>query len=685
MSEFVEPVNGGSVTSIPYVTEGDIEEAERVLGVSFDESRRSILQSNECFDVQACPGSGKTTLLVAKLYILVRKWSYARRGICVISHTNVARQEIERKLAGTGIGQRMLNYPHFVGTIHSFVNEYLALALLRSEGYHVQIIDDETHADRCELLLNTRPEFATARNFLGVRERKLPSSDKTIRALRYEGPNLDLGSAAGKLPCGLDTRSGRILSRIKHEVVDTGIWRFDDMFAWAERLLTKYPRIIDWVRWRFPVVLLDEAQDTSELQASLLNMVFPAEACELRQRFGDSNQAIYDTGQSEASTDKFPADGFRSITDSKRFGPEIARLAHAIAPDPVDPELRGNGPRPLAGASGQPSCKHTIFLFSRGAEDRVFPEFAKLLLDTFPDEILHSDGFLARAIGRVGVSQQGEDKIPRHLGDYWSGYEARMAKIEPRLDELVAYVRLAQHLRKNTGECNEPFRLITRGIRELIRLVKPEAIPRRVRTSRWIMEELKSDTEAIKSLRNLLWDWLVEAQPLVEGDWPKVTIALRSALTPILSGEWNDTAGKFCRWSTKEPATSLLTKTTRSTAPNVYRFEHNGRFVNIEVGTIHSAKGQTHTATLVVETFAWEHDLTDLLPWLSGQNTGAERKCGRRREERMRLVYTAMTRPSHLLCLALQGSVVDTETRDCLIDRGWRVVDLETKAESSQC
>jgi len=126
--EFPKPANGCPVTSIPCVVEGDIEEAEHILGVSFDdddESRRGILLSNESFDVQACPGSGKTTLLVAKLYILVKKWPHTRRGICVISHTNVARQEIERRLAGTGIGQRMLNYPHFVGTIHSFVNEYL--------------------------------------------------------------------------------------------------------------------------------------------------------------------------------------------------------------------------------------------------------------------------------------------------------------------------------------------------------------------------------------------------------------------------------------------------------------------------------------------------------------------------------------------------------------------------------
>ena len=128
---------------VPAVADADIEVTERYLGVSFDETRREILRSNDSFDVQACPGSGKTTLLVAKLAILGARWPHARRGICVLSHTNVARQEIESKLAGTAVGRRLLAYPHFVGTIHGFVNEFLALPLLRSEGHHVRLIDDE--------------------------------------------------------------------------------------------------------------------------------------------------------------------------------------------------------------------------------------------------------------------------------------------------------------------------------------------------------------------------------------------------------------------------------------------------------------------------------------------------------------------------------------------------------------
>ena len=92
--------------------------------------RQEVLKSTAALDVEACPGSGKTTLLVAKLAVLARKWTQPRRGICVLSHTNVARREIERRLGNTAAGQQLLSYPEQdpavevrLGSIHSIKGE----------------------------------------------------------------------------------------------------------------------------------------------------------------------------------------------------------------------------------------------------------------------------------------------------------------------------------------------------------------------------------------------------------------------------------------------------------------------------------------------------------------------------------------------------------------------------------
>jgi superfamily I DNA/RNA helicase len=129
---------------IPDVTDDDIEWVCALMGLDlFDEPRREFLKCPTTVDLSACPGSGKTTLIVAKLAILAKNWPYRTRGICVLSHTNVAREQIERRLGQTVVGQRLLSYPHFIDTIHGFVNRFLALPWLYSNGYPVDVIDDE--------------------------------------------------------------------------------------------------------------------------------------------------------------------------------------------------------------------------------------------------------------------------------------------------------------------------------------------------------------------------------------------------------------------------------------------------------------------------------------------------------------------------------------------------------------
>ena len=112
-----------------------------------NDPRQKVLKSAGQLDIAACPGSGKTTLLVAKLAILAEKWRYRTSGICVLSHTNVARNQIETQLGNTAAGQILLAYPHYIGTIHGFVNDFLAVPWLRSLGYPIKMIDSEI----CEL------------------------------------------------------------------------------------------------------------------------------------------------------------------------------------------------------------------------------------------------------------------------------------------------------------------------------------------------------------------------------------------------------------------------------------------------------------------------------------------------------------------------------------------------------
>lgn len=105
--------------------------------------------------------------------------------------------------------------------------------------------------------------------------------------------------------------------------------------------------------------------------------------------------------------------------------------------------------------------------------------------------------------------------------------------------------------------------------------------------------------------------------------------------------------------------------------------------VNIRLGSIHSVKGETHTATLVLESFFHKHHLSELKPWILGERAGGAKKKQRGRPEmegprllgRLKLHYVAMTRPSHLLCLAMRrDAFIDDELKE-LQAQGWQLVD----------
>lgn len=128
------------------ITDEDIEWVESTLknGIHFDNPRRDIIKNLSSKDIQAFPGSGKTTVLIAKLAILARKWPHTNCGICVLSHTNVAREEIEEKLGNTDTGKRLLSYPHFVGTFQSFFDTFVTLPWFRSKGIQINMIVSES-------------------------------------------------------------------------------------------------------------------------------------------------------------------------------------------------------------------------------------------------------------------------------------------------------------------------------------------------------------------------------------------------------------------------------------------------------------------------------------------------------------------------------------------------------------
>lgn len=93
-----------------------------------DSQREIVFNKSGKFVVRACPGSGKTFCVGARLARLIHSWEKRHEGITVLSFTNVAWQEIEKKCSEK-FRLTKIAYPHFLGTIDSFINKYIGFSV----------------------------------------------------------------------------------------------------------------------------------------------------------------------------------------------------------------------------------------------------------------------------------------------------------------------------------------------------------------------------------------------------------------------------------------------------------------------------------------------------------------------------------------------------------------------------
>jgi hypothetical protein len=669
------------------VTDEDIRRVSKLMGLPVDafygqdgtDPRQNALKRMDSIDVAACPGSGKTTLLVAKLAILAEKWRYRTRGICVLSHTNAARHEIEKHLGNTAAGRQLLNYPHYIGTIHGFVNEFLALPLLRSRGYSNTRFDTDISGRKLLRL------SGGGKNLPGYLYNKIKNEEHRKAAFcnaHYIGDNLDIRLNAGNIDLKLqrDSKSDAFkqIEEWKCAILRDGYTSYEDTFAFGHLTVKKYPALIKTICDRFPLLFIDEAQDNSKEQSAILSRIFmEGDNAVVRQRFGDSNQAIFDfQGAEEATTDMFPGASKMELPNSYRFGQTIADMADPLGLQPYG--LQGFGPKkPLElGPEGQ----HTIFLFDERSATKVLEAYGMQLLETFSDMELHEDWFTATAVGQVHrpSDEEKDHMFPHHIGHYWPDYDPELTKHDPTPQTFIQYIFARQGKSELQHETHAMVEKIAEGFLRLSDLkVGGKALARRKHHHRHILVLLENSPDIREQYQNLVVQFAVKHESPTKETWEGYWVGVVRSIAEVIAGSpLSEEADDFLMWNDK-PVTPAAPTDANKSRNNIFRYRKNGREVSIKTGSIHSVKGQTHTATLVLETFWYDHNLELILPWLTQKKQGLKKTDGVRQEARLKLHYVAMTRPTHLLCLAMKQGGLNDEDMGVIQTLGWRLLQVQ--------
>lgn len=208
----------------------------------------------------ACPGSGKTRTLISKLVKEVESVRGTPKAICCITYTNTAVHEIEQR-ALDQLGSEDERYI-YVSTIHSFcLNE-----IVRPYGWKKKQL-----SGNLRILSRDNPDFEVICKYAAAKVNMFNIGHSEYDA--YESIALDKD---GKL-VGQAAQNAAVEKSIKYfweKSAELGYIDFGKIIYGCYRILSENPAIAQNLCARFPWILIDEFQDTSELQIEILKILY---------------------------------------------------------------------------------------------------------------------------------------------------------------------------------------------------------------------------------------------------------------------------------------------------------------------------------------------------------------------------------------------------------------------------
>lgn len=239
------------------------------------EQQRAVVDAEGDVLLLACPGSGKTRSAAERAARLV---SEPGKKVAICSYTNVGAERIGHVLVDEL--DLVLGREHFLGTIHKFLHRYVLRPYAHLLG-----------AERGPLI-HEGGGWPDLRVHDDNRQRI------TLDRFRYDP---DGRLVVAQIPRGVSGTEEEIIASVGAEVTHrktaifrrAGVLTADDAMYVALKILRNFPDVADAVAARFDELLLDEAQDTSELQLACLDVLRDTGALGSLVLVGDLEQSIF--------------------------------------------------------------------------------------------------------------------------------------------------------------------------------------------------------------------------------------------------------------------------------------------------------------------------------------------------------------------------------------------------------
>lgn len=579
----------------------------------FNEIERNLLPSNVHFSVQqknvifnsdtanviAGPGSGKTTVLIAKCALLLSEENQCNdKGICVITHTNIAVDEILSGLHKVGIKE--VGYPNFIGTIQEFIIQYFSKKSfhLFSENQEMIVLDGEEYFQK----------FNEVFSYLKPRWYKwdAPRPEYKSPQITFK-PNFKFDITSDAPPSYKDAFNSSIQTLLRLGYINNS-----QCLEFANWYINNYQdSIIEALKNRFRFILLDEAQDTSDDQLTILNEIFLDNIP--FQRFGDPYQALYTIfgEKKDAWLPSIEKVEKIEITETVRFSEEIAKHVRNVALEKYD-----------AFTSTSINESHSpYFILYNSEEDliRKYDELIKFISDK----------------DRSYNTSQNKDSI-----------------ISLKHDDLKA---IFKHYEKNNVDISISQSLITKLYKFIIKTFAYETDISLRESEEMLREDYKTRINIALGIKQAFSQNNVDF--------------LISQIESLCEKEISNFKDK----KIKKKLEIMFSNT--SVAANIPDSVPSTSKRGVYIGTIHSVKGETHRSTLLLLNTQLDNHIFDILkPYLIGEYQSLdkiEKDLINDTIKFLKLAYVAFSRPTHLLAIGIEESMLSPEYKEKLIAYGW--------------
>lgn len=387
--------------------------------------------------INACPGSGKTRVLTAKAIRECPRVEGSPRKIACMTFTNAAADEVQSRLASRLTHEQLSSVT--VCTIHSFcLNEIFRPFRERLDAY----------AQGFEIVLN---DEVRARQLLAdIAQREGFSKPDARMYEAFAGVNID--TKGNPIVSGSQPLLKKCMPIYWDSCRQRGWIDFSLLLYESLMILINHPEIKASLAAKFKTILVDEFQDTSEIQLEILRQIRKIETSEFFL-VGDPHQSIYRfAGACPESSQQFVveigADCGRPLSGNFRSSDEIVAMAEKLLPR--HPAMQAVGENAKTGVRAQvfssPSMPRAItehflpMVSSAGIAYGACAVLAAWWTDLLP---------VARACSQAGISVIGPGARPYRRGRL----------IVPLLENLAAattnYMSLAATQRALTRSLDE--------------------------------------------------------------------------------------------------------------------------------------------------------------------------------------------------------------------------------------